>query len=307
MKRPTDQAKLLLFALLRSTTTTALAVTGDKAAAASSTMLRMASSSAGVEAAAAAAATGPTAIFPNIQLRLARRTDVPSIQRCNLACLPENYNSQFYCGHLRQWPDLAIVAEHLEDDQNQNEQQQQRRPFGSFPGLGRQQQTSEPKIVAYVLGKIELRPVFDSNTFNHNNDNNNNNWMIEEEQIGHVTSLAVLHEYRRQGLANELMKQLHFQLNTKTCGLHVRKSNHAAYKLYENDGYEINKIIPSYYQDGEDAYFMKKVLSSQHASTNMLLQDDNSHNNNNYASQSDLQLPRKHIFPPHFRGMKVDD
>jgi len=44
---------------------------------------------------------------------MARRSDVPSIQRCNLATLPENYNSNFYLHHLRSWPELALVMEYV--------------------------------------------------------------------------------------------------------------------------------------------------------------------------------------------------
>jgi hypothetical protein len=85
------------------------------------------------------------------------------------------------------------------------------------------------------------------------------------QEIGHVTSIAVLQDYRRMGLAKSLMTQLHNHLKyqgVESCGLHVRCSNAAACRLYQADGYEIAQIIPSYYQDGEDAYFMRKMLPS---------------------------------------------
>jgi ribosomal protein S18 acetylase RimI-like enzyme len=244
MKGPSDQAKLLLFALLRSTAT-ALATTGEKSAA--SRMLL------------------PTNL--NIQLRLATKHDVPGLQRCNLACLPENYNAPFYCSHLKQWPELALVAEHVPHPNPNHPQQNQhslRRPFQM--GQPSQSNTPEPKIVAYVLGKVESRPIFDYNdpTSTHTTDQSSPPF----ETIGHVTSLAVLQDYRRQGLAQALMTQLHFHLEhyqhcvnpVTACGLHVRKSNIAACRLYQQDGYELAQIIPSYYQDGEDAFFMKKTL-----------------------------------------------
>mmetsp|Transcript_16903 Transcript_16903/g.46736 ORF Transcript_16903/g.46736 Transcript_16903/m.46736 type:complete len:319 (-) Transcript_16903:146-1102(-) len=304
MKRPTDQAKFLLFALLRSTATTALAVTGEKG------LLRM--SSTGLE-------------LPNIQLRLARRTDVPSIQRCNLASLPENYNSQFYCSHLRQWPDLAIVAEHLGDG-HADDKQAQRRPFGSFPGLGGARQ-AEPKIVAYVLGKVDTAPppTLDINAF-ANDPLSDEACLWQDEKLGHVTSLAVLQDYRRQGLARALMDQLHHHMQqggVESCGLHVRMSNTAAYQLYEKDGYEVSRIIPAYYQDGEDAYLMKKPLQPKRSllqRRNLLssssddeaeMQDDTSVASSASMDESvgrawkglDLQLPRQHAFPESFQGM----
>lgn len=186
----------------------------------------------------------------SIQLRLATRTDVRGIQRCNLACLPENYNSQFYCSHLRQWPDLALVAEEIVHP-NPNEINEQK----SFNGYRPQ---PEPKIVAYVLGKVETRPMIDYNNPTARND--------RVERLGHVTSLAVQKDFRRLGLAKSLMTQLHHHLQhhgIASCGLHVRTSNLAACRLYQDDGYQVDQIIKSYYQDGEDAYFMRRQFPQQ--------------------------------------------
>jgi ribosomal protein S18 acetylase RimI-like enzyme len=224
MKRPADQAKLLLFALLRSTAT-ALATTGEK------TRLVL-----------------PQA--QNIQLRLATRADVSSIQRCNVACLPENYNSQFYCSHLRQWPDLALVAEDVSTTCAEKRRNPNYHPFPTFQGG-----QIEPKIVAYVLGKTETRSVIDYDDPTSGEE--------RMETLGHVTSLAVQKDFRRLGLARAMMTQLQHHLQHQGingCGLHVRTSNQAACRLYQEDDYEIAQIIPSYYQDGEDAYFMRKMF-----------------------------------------------
>lgn len=214
--------------------------------------------------AAALATTGEKVFLPQktqlIQLRLATRTDVPAIQRCNLACLPENYNAQFYCSHLRQWPELALVAEELPTSREVDGQlgHQPRNRFASFPGSYQ----NEPKIVAYVLGKVESRLVMDYD--------NPTSYHDRVESLGHVTSLAVHQDFRRLGLARAMMTQLHHHLehqNVDSCGLHVRTSNIAACRLYQEDGYEIGQVIPSYYQDGEDAYFMRKSLKPQSCST----------------------------------------
>jgi len=63
-------------------------------------------------------------------------------------------------------------------------------------------------------------------------------------------------DYRRLGLGGELMNQLHHQMsvhhNVGQVGLHVRTSNGAATKLYEESmGYEVSDVIKGYYQDGE--------------------------------------------------------
>lgn len=226
MKRPADQAKLLFLYLLRSS--------------------------------AAALASTP-AKCDHILLRLAKRTDVPSIQRCNLATLPENYNSQFYVNHMRQWPDLCLVAEHVREDSPQPRRFQ----YNGFPGI-----KPEPRIVGYVLGKVEeqvKQPPFSlpRSLSPQDRDDFYESLCPETELLGHVTSLAVLQDHRRCGLACALMKQLHYHLQQRDCsgvGLHVRKSNVAAARLYQGDGYQIANIIPHYYQDGEDAYFMKKEL-----------------------------------------------
>jgi ribosomal protein S18 acetylase RimI-like enzyme len=194
----------------------------------------------------------------SIQLRLATRTDVPAIQRCNLACLPENYNSHFYCSHLRQWPDLALVAEEIShphsSEISEERQQQSRNPFTGGFSAGQ----NEPKIVAYVLGKVESRPFIDYDDPTSSHD--------RVERLGHVTSLAVQKEFRRSGLARSLMDQLHHHLQhhgIASCGLHVRTSNLAACRLYQEDGYHIDQTIKSYYQDGEDAYFMRRIFSPE--------------------------------------------
>jgi ribosomal protein S18 acetylase RimI-like enzyme len=337
MKRPSDQAKLLLFALLRSTAT-ALATTGDKS-------------------------TVPKLLLPNIQLRLATRTDVPSLHRCNLACLPENYNAEFYQSHLQQWPGLALVAEHVQephvlgvttsssntDASRYHSQQQQQQPAksqhfqshlfhnyhnrpvssqpmysdyangvggsGSRPQLRQQQQQQQqpqrdgPQIIAYVLGKVEQRPKYD---YSLPDDE-----QLGVETIGHVTSLAVMQEYRRQGLAQALMKQLHFHLEhyqapptqyshghkvaVTGCGLHVRKSNAAACRLYENDGYEIEQVIRGYYQDGEDAFFMKKRLVSaagRQDSTSLLHRYSGRQCWHQGGGPTHMRLPRRHEHNP---------
>lgn len=232
----------------------------------------------------------PTTNFPSIQLRLAKRTDVAAIQRCNLACLPENYNSHFYCSHLKKWPDLALVAEDIsgvsqEQQKQLQSQSQSRNPFG-FPG-GRQ---NKPKIVAYVLGKVETRPV--------KNFNERGNIV---ERYGHVTSLAVQKEFRRLGLAKSLMNQLHYHFQhheITSCGLHVRTSNLAARCLYQDDGYQIDEIIKGYYQDGEDAYFMRRTFNSGEN----LVCERRFDKSNQFVrkpwltGQESLHLPRNHIY-----------
>lgn len=238
-----------------------------------------------------------------------------------IATLPENYNSNFYINHMRKWPNLALVAEHIpegydiQSDYNNNingkyeDDEARITPLREYiankrrSGGGGQQQPKK-EIVGYILGKVEERPVnpirqifpssrvpplydeedtllqyLGNNNGGGNNNRNgarsNNNFRQQQQQgynrrrprttetIGHVTSIAVHSHARRLGIASSLLNQLHYHLgqchNAKSVGLHVRISNGAAVKLYcERLGYDVADIIPFYYGDGEDAYFMRK-------------------------------------------------
>ena len=80
---------------------------------------------------------------------------------------------------------------------------------------------------------------------------------------GHVISIAVLPQYRRQGVANALMEEamknmVHYK--AKECYLEVRVGNDEAVKLYQKLGFKISRTIREYYMDGEDAHVMTKKL-----------------------------------------------
>ncbi|GMI36610.1 hypothetical protein TeGR_g581 [Tetraparma gracilis] len=112
----------------------------------------------------------------------------------------------------------------------------------SWPQLLWIAEDSSGKIVGYVMGKMEeddAQPVH-----------------------GHITSLAVLRTHRKRGIATQLMRNTQREManvfKAEFVSLHVRKSNAAAFHLYnETLKYEINDIEKGYYADGEDAYDMK--------------------------------------------------
>lgn len=242
MRRTSDQVKLLVFGLLR--TVSALATTEHK-------IFPYAA-----QAVAGHGGSNMGVTLPEITLRLARRSDVPGIQRCNLATLPENYNQQFYSNHLRQWPELVLVAESSEPLKREDQP-----IYSPFPSSG-----PESNVVAYVIGKIEevteMSPDQPDYSTKHRAPP-----AFRTEKLGHVTSLAVLDGFRRRGLAQALMQQLHHHMEScydvKSVGLHVRVSNAPAARLYNSFGYVVAEVIPAYYQDGEDAYLMKKWLEPQ--------------------------------------------
>eukprot|EP00752_Nemacystus_decipiens_P011613 g10311.t1 len=193
--------------------------------------------------------------------RPARKTDIDSIRHCNLETLPENYSSDFYDNHIRDWPELALVAEH--SDRRHNEGQ-------------------PPKVVGYVLGKMEGSKEDLVETHNQLNtaipgwstrpprdrlvsSPDGGGGGLSGPRTGHVTSLAVLPGYRRCGAAKQLMDMLHDRMNyhykaTKV-SLHVRKSNRGAIRLYEELlGYKVAGVASAYYSDGEDAFVMEAEL-----------------------------------------------
>ncbi|KAH9851895.1 acyl-CoA N-acyltransferase [Lenzites betulinus] len=103
----------------------------------------------------------------------------------------------------------------------------------------------EGKIVGYILARM-ADEVLDG-----------------EEPHGHVVSISVLRAYRRLGLARKLMvlaqQAMVSVYRASYVTLHVRKSNRAAFKLYQDAlAFRVVETEKSYYADGEDAYVMRR-------------------------------------------------
>ena len=80
---------------------------------------------------------------------------------------------------------------------------------------------------------------------------------------GHVVSIAVLPEARREGVATALIKAAMEGMNyykARQIYLEVRVTNNAGVSLYKKLGLEVTRTINGYYSDGEDAYVMTKKL-----------------------------------------------
>ncbi len=80
---------------------------------------------------------------------------------------------------------------------------------------------------------------------------------------GHIVSVAVLPEYRRQGMGSELvtssLKALELH-GTEECFLEVRTSNEEAVALYKHMGFDMVRTVSHYYHDGADAFMMSARL-----------------------------------------------
>ena len=77
---------------------------------------------------------------------------------------------------------------------------------------------------------------------------------------GHLVSIAVLPEYRRNKIGENLLlvgnRVMKFNYNVHEIILEVRVSNIPAIKLYQNNNFNIVKRLSHYYKDGENAYLM---------------------------------------------------
>lgn len=81
---------------------------------------------------------------------------------------------------------------------------------------------------------------------------------------GHIISVAVLPDYRKQGIGQSLAEQAISALSVlhvDECYLEVRMSNYDAINLYRKMNFQITRTIPRYYFDGSDAYVMTKALT----------------------------------------------
>jgi len=79
---------------------------------------------------------------------------------------------------------------------------------------------------------------------------------------GRIASVAVLPEFRGQGLGGELLDQCEKEfrlLGLTKFTLEVETINAPAVDLYISRGYAVRGIIKNYYSEGRDAYLMEKT------------------------------------------------
>jgi peptide alpha-N-acetyltransferase len=177
-----------------------------------------------------------------VSIRRARVEDLQAMQNANLHNLPENYSMKYYLYHLLSWPEASFVAvsTDIEIEDKDEDNLSVSKSDVQYVGI-------EEKVVGYVLGKMA--------------DDDDE----DKTPHGHITSLSVMRSYRRMGIAEKLMRECLFTLcetfDAKYVSLHVRESNRAALHLYKDTlTFTVLSVEKGYYQDGEDAYYMKKEL-----------------------------------------------
>ncbi|CAM9634701.1 unnamed protein product [Phaeothamnion confervicola] len=115
--------------------------------------------------------------------------------------------------------------------------------LATWPELFLVQEAPCGRLMGYIMGKAEGR---------------------DEYWHGHVTAVTVAPEYRRLGIARQLMHSLEevseLVYNGFFVDLFVRVSNSVAIAMYNRFGYSIYRQVIGYYSGEEDAYDMRKAL-----------------------------------------------
>ena len=80
---------------------------------------------------------------------------------------------------------------------------------------------------------------------------------------GWIPLIAVDPDYQKKGIGTLLMQTIenYFRSKgTKEVKIEVRESNVGALEFYKKIGFEVDRIIPTYYFDGENGIIMRKCL-----------------------------------------------
>jgi ribosomal protein S18 acetylase RimI-like enzyme len=72
---------------------------------------------------------------------------------------------------------------------------------------------------------------------------------------GYILFLAVAPEMRGEGFGRRLIAEIADEHRTVTC--HARTTNDEALRFYEHVGFEIQRRVDGYYEDGGDAYYLR--------------------------------------------------
>lgn len=78
-----------------------------------------------------------------------------------------------------------------------------------------------------------------------------------------ILMLSVSKKYRRKKIGNNLLNKFEQNIsrnNINEIELEVRTRNKTAIKFYQKNGYKIDEKIERYYQNGDNAYIMRKYF-----------------------------------------------
>jgi ribosomal-protein-alanine N-acetyltransferase len=80
------------------------------------------------------------------------------------------------------------------------------------------------------------------------------------QNLGWIATVGVHPDHRRRGIAATLLAHCEQEMGMPRVRLTLRRSNQAAWHLYEKAGYHQIEVWPRYYRDGEDGVVMEKKL-----------------------------------------------
>jgi ribosomal protein S18 acetylase RimI-like enzyme len=72
---------------------------------------------------------------------------------------------------------------------------------------------------------------------------------------GYILFLAVDSDYRGEGFGEALVARVAEDHGSVTC--HARATNRDALRFYQHIGFEVDRRIDNYYEDGGDAYYLR--------------------------------------------------
>ncbi|KAF2132152.1 n-acetyltransferas-like protein [Dothidotthia symphoricarpi CBS 119687] len=163
-------------------------------------------------------------------IRPMRPNDLLQISATNLDPLTETYNIGFYMEYLTKWPELCQVIEGID---------------GKIEGYSKLESSPYPSpVTPYTPATATEYP----------------NYLPWH---GHITALTIAPSARRLGHATALSSALERSsdaANAWFVDLFVRASNEIAKELYRKMGYTVYRRVKDYYNDGEDAFDMRKPL-----------------------------------------------
>jgi N-alpha-acetyltransferase 10/11 len=110
----------------------------------------------------------------------------------------------------------------------------------TFPGVVRLKASAQSGMVGFISGEAR-----------------------RAEQAGWILTLGVLPDWRRRGVAAELLAECERRMAMPQVKLTVRRSNTAAIRLYEKMGYQQVDIWSKYYRSGEDGLVLAKRIPDQ--------------------------------------------
>ena len=82
--------------------------------------------------------------------------------------------------------------------------------------------------------------------------------------IGDLASLAINPAYRRRGIGTALLDEIERRVKeygVNEINLEVRKTNLTGLAFWQNMGFVLFGTLPGFYEDGEDAIRMRKILA----------------------------------------------